>query len=193
MPINLTSIGCRPVPHSAVTVLGQQLVDRLVLESVSSVVFTDETPRGEYYPAWCWRPLIDPDMQIHIHFDSWDSPRRLLKLYLHELSHVLIVRADPQLTGHNWPFAAMNAVLLRRAEGHLSGRANDPLITGLTLYDVGDEPEPEWPNAIQKALQISLEMAPTSWSAEECAEAIASKWHAPSRKRVEKSRTWQLW
>lgn len=181
------------MPATAAIVLGEQLVDRLILESVSSVVFTDECPGGEYYPAWCWRPLIDPDMKIHIRFDSWDSPRRLLKLYLHELSHVLIVRADPQLAGHTWPFAAMNAILLRRADEHLRQRPNDPLIAGLSLYDVGDEPECQWHIAIHKALQVSLELARTSSSAEECADAIAARWLAQSRTPVEKRRIWPLW
>ncbi len=193
MPINLTSIGCRPVPPTAAVVLGEQLADRLVLESHSNVVFTDESPGGKYYPAWCWRPIIDPDMKINIRFDSWDSPRRLLKLYLHELSHVLIVRADPRLAGHTWPFAAMNAVLLRRAAEHVQGRVDDPLIAGLSLYDVSDEPESEWPQAIQKALQLSLKLAPALRSAEDCAEAIASTWHAQTRRSVGKAGLWKPW
>ncbi len=193
MGIEITSQGCSATPSQARDILNAKLAQHLQLESQSKVVFTDELPGGEYYPAWCWRPSVDPDMVIHIHQESWDSPRRLLKLYLHELSHVLIVRADPRLAGHNWPFAAMNAVLLRRAEGHLRGRSDDPLIAGLSLYDVGDEPESRWPRAIQKALQISSQLAPSSSSAETCAEAIASLWSDQIKKPGKARPAWRFW
>ena len=123
----------------------------------------------------CSRVTDAPDGEVYIAPEAATYVGLLLDTYCHELAHRLVRAVDTTLSGHGWPFATMQAVLLRRATGHITGRMR---IQSIKCYDVSDEPEEHWGWAIQRALNVSATLADLRFSAEECAEKIWGIWYS---------------
>ena len=97
----------------------------------------------------------------------WEPRADLIQaVYLHEVAHRLM----PEGYGHGAAFGAMSLVLHLRA-----GKTNDFLMWHrITVYDFCDEGE-NVPRAFAWAWKISLELAPTERTAEECAALIVAE------------------
>lgn len=162
------------IPDLAREILTDRLTARLRLRGVYPVIFSGEV-ENTIWAGWCPNCFDAPDGEVHLAPRTATTPGTLLNVYLHELAHRLIgaVESDFLNPAHAWPFAIMYAVLLRRAEGHIPGV---PRIHALKCYDVYDEDEANWGWALQRALDISAELAPLPISAEECAEKIWRIW-----------------
>lgn len=182
VPLPISGYDTR-VPPCAHEILNERLTAKLRLRKVYPVVFSvmdlDDAPNG--WLGVCSTRTISPDGELFLHASLEAMPGLLLNAYLHELSHRLVRDVDNQLTGHRWPFASMYAVLLRRAAGHMSERSR---VTFLNCYDVSDEHEEHWGWAIQRALDLSAELAELSISAEECAEKIWRVWFNENSERL---------
>lgn len=159
------------VPDLAREILTDRLTARLRLGGVYPVVFTP----GKGWLGMCARLTDVPDGELYLAPKAASYAGLLLDIYCHELAHRLVRATDAALVGHDWSFAAMQAILLRRASGHISGQ---PRIQSIRCYDVCDEPEERWGWAIQRALGVSAALADLKLSAEECAEKIWEIWYA---------------
>lgn len=168
------------VPELAHDILTYQLTARLRLRGVYPVVFTPAAD-NPYYLGWCEFKADAPDGELSLSPAAAATSGALLDTYCHELAHRLTIAVELEFCGHAWPFAAMNGVLLRRASGHLEG--SRPRIQSLKSYDVHDHEEEHWGWALQRALDISAELAPLPISAEECAERIWRIWFDENRRR----------
>ncbi|GEM_PF-6577761 len=173
VPIPISSYDTR-VPPCAHEILNERLSAKLKLRGVYPVVFSI-TPRDDApnWLGWCSTRIDSPDGELYLHAKLEAIPGLLLDAYLHELAHRLLRDIEYEISGHYWPFASMYAVLLRRVAGYLSEK---PRIKSLTCYDVSQELEEHWGWAIQRALNISAELADQPISAEECAEKIWRIW-----------------
>jgi hypothetical protein len=155
-----------PIPEYAPAVLSSALAERLRLIEQYPVIFAANRP-GEAGVMGCCP--CSPDGGIEIMPANITTPAQLLDTYCHELAHRLIRAVDVDFAGHNRYFAALYALLLRRASGHLP--VHDRILS-LSLYDVADEPESQHAKAIDFALRQSAALAGAAMSAEDCARAI---------------------
>lgn len=166
--MQLNAIGAT-VPTLAWEILTDLLSERLQLRKVYPIVFSTSYEKS----GWCFSRAQSPEGEIFLATRAANSPGQLLDVYCHELAHRLMCDVDFDLGKHVWPFAAMQAALFRRAANHINGR---PRIQSLNCYDVHDEPMDRWGWAIQRALDVSNELAELPISAEECAEKIWRIW-----------------
>lgn len=186
VPIPLSAYNTT-VPDRAREVLTDQLTARLRLRGVYPVVFSMAADEPTWL-GWCSSIIDAPAGELFLAPRAATSAGALLDIYCHELAHRLMRNVDADLTRHAWPFAAMQSVLLRRAASHIAGRAR---IQSLDCYDVSDEHEDLWGWAIQRALDVSSDLAGLAISAEDCAERIWRIWfddrHPSMRVKKEKS------
>jgi len=163
------------IPDMAREILTDRLTARMRLRGVYPVLFT-LAANNSFLLGWCDSIADAPDGDLSLTPAAASTSGILLDTYVHELAHRLICAVDFDFRArpHTWTFAAMNAVLLRRVEGHIVG--SRPRIQSLKLYDVHDEAEENWGWAMQRALDVSAELAPLPISAEECAEKIWRIW-----------------
>lgn len=176
VPIEIRAYPINRVPPEARAVLNEELTATIHQRGTYPVVLDSSMP---YLGKCSWRNDT-PDGALHMRpINTEPGGNRFMRYaYLHELSHRLLWDVDEDLRGHQWMFATMLATLLRRTVqmtasslGSFYGGIND-----LTMYDVSEEPEEHRGWALQRALDISAELAPLPISAEECAEKIWRIW-----------------
>lgn len=170
VPIEIRAYPIARVPAEARRVLNEKLTAKIRQRGTYPVILDSSMP---HLGMCSWRHDA-PDGEIRMRpINSEPGGTRFMKyVYLHELSHRLLWNVDNEIHSHYWTFAAMLGVLLRRAGD----------IWELTLYDVSAHEEEHWSWAMQRALDISAELAPLPISAEECAERIWRIWFDENRR-----------
>lgn len=172
VPIELRAYPCSRVPPEARRVLNQDLTAKIRLRGTYPVILDSSVFMGDSAGICAWRNT-DPDGALHVRplNSELGEDGHLRIVYLHELAHRLLKDVEGDLSGHFWTFAAMNGTLLRRTNS----------VNWLKIYDVSEEDPENWGWAIQRALDISAELAPLPLSAEECAEKIWRIWFDEQR------------
>lgn len=166
VPIKISAYPIARVPAEARRVLNEKLTAKIRQRGTYPVIL-DSSMKNICTGMCSWRN-DEPDGALRmLPINSEPGSTRFMKyVYLHELSHRLLRDVEADICSHYWTFAAMLGVLLRRAGD----------IWELTLYDVSAHAEEHWGWAMQRALDISAELAPLPISAEECAEKIWRIW-----------------
>lgn len=173
VPIEIRAYPTNRVPAEARRVLNEALT-KAIRQRGTYPVILDSSEWLKGYSGMCSRRSHSPEGELHIRPINSEPGADIAMqgTYLHELSHRLLLNVEPDIAGHLWTFAALNATLLRRVEG----------IHRMRFYDVSDEPDDRWGWAIQRALDISADLAPLPISAEECAEKIWRIWFDENRR-----------
>ncbi|MFZ2300769.1 MAG: hypothetical protein WAW10_02745 [Gallionella sp.] len=183
VPIEIRAYPINRVPTQARAVLNEKLTAAIRQRGTYPVLLDSSMP---YLGRCTWRNDA-PDGELHMRpINSEPAGNHFMRyVYLHELSHRLMWDVDQDLRGHYWMFAAMLATLLRRTVQMYAGVAGSSLggVNSLTMYDVSEEPEEHRGWALQRALDVSAELAPLPISAEECAERIWRIWFDENRRR----------
>lgn len=171
VPIEIRGYPINRVPPESRLVLNEKLTAKIRQRGTYPVILDSSMP----WIGECSWIHDAPDGEIRMQpINSQPGNTRFMRyVYLHELSHRLLRNVDNKIGSHDWTFATMLAVLLRRASD----------IWELTLYDVSEEAEEDWGWAMQRALDISAELAPLPISAEEVAEKIWRVWFNEKRQK----------
>jgi len=174
VPIEIRAYPIARVPPEARRVLNEELTAKIRQRGTYPVIL-DSSDEMKGNSGMCsWRHA-DPDGALRLWPINTEpgADQRMLYVYLHELAHRLLRDVDNRICSHQWTFAAMLGVLLRRCGKVLS----------LHVYDVSDEAEENWGWAIQRGLDVSADLAPLPISAEECAEKIWRIWFNEKRQQ----------
>lgn len=137
-------------------------------------------PTGKW-GGWCGGADSYADARVCISSSVvfW-SRDRLLKAYLHEAGHRLL--DGREVAAHGPEFFAMTAILYARANQFFEGEA----LHFLSLYDLQDVPEADKGHALNWALALAKELAPTDKSAEELASVVCLAWEQNVKEREAK-------
>jgi hypothetical protein len=178
VPIEIRAYPINRVPPEARLVLNENLTAAIRQRGTYPVILDSSLQ----YTGLCYARSEAVDGEIHMRpINSEPGTNAHMRyVYLHEITHRLLRDVTLDLCGHHWTFASMLAILLRRSEPLLKLSEQDKGRFGgiheLTLYDVSDEPEDLRGEALQRAIQISSQLAPQPISAEECAQKIWRIW-----------------
>ena len=188
VPIEIRGYPIARVPPEARLVLNEDLTAAIRQRGTYPVILDSAM---EHIGMCSWRHNA-PDGEIRMRpINTERGGNRFMRyVYLHELSHRLMRDMDQDLTGHYWMFAAMLATLLRRTVQMYAGAAGSSFggVNDLTMYDVSEEPEEHRGWALQRALDISAELAPLPISAEGCAEKIWRIWFNEKTQRLQEAK-----
>lgn len=167
VPIEIRAYPVARVPAEARRVLNEELTAAIRQRGTYPVVLDSSAQMDGIAGMCAWRN-DNPDGALRIRpLNSEPGTDGYLKIvYLHELAHRLLRDIEEDICGHLWTFAALNGILLRRASN----------IHWLRIYDVSEEAPENWGWAMQRAIDVSAELAPLPISAEECAEKIWRIW-----------------
>jgi hypothetical protein len=127
-------------------------------------------PTGKFR-GWCGVKNYYRDGRVCITSQAmfW-RPDQLLEVYLHECSHRLL--EGREIDPHGPEFFALTAALYMRA-AHLFER---DAVLFLQIYDFQDVPDEDKGEVLDWALQVAKELAASSATAEELAEAVCKLW-----------------
>lgn len=185
VPIEIRAYPINSVPPEARRVLNEALT-KAIRQRGTYPVILDSSDWLKGYSGMCSRRSHSPEGELHIRPINSEQGTDIAMqgTYLHELSHRLLLNVEPKIAVHLWTFAALNATLLRRVEGLVQPGHTKPFapIHRMRFYDVSDEPDDRWGWAIQRALDISAELAPLPIAAEEVAERIWRIWFDENRR-----------